>query len=63
MISAFVSGVIPSLAPDWGTLLAGVGTGATDAATAVLPLAIPILVLLAGLGIAIRVFGKFGVKR
>lgn len=49
--------------PDWATLLGGVGTGATDAITAVLPLAIPVLVVLAGLGIALRVFGKFGVKR
>ena len=48
---------------DWGTLLADVGTGATDAIEAVLPIAIPVLVALAGLGIAIKVFGKFGLKR
>lgn len=48
---------------DYGTLLSGVGTGATDAITSVLPIAIPVLVALAALGIALKVFGKFGVKR
>lgn len=48
---------------DWAVLLAPVATGATDAISDVLPIAIPVLVALAGLGIAVRVFGKFGVKR
>lgn len=63
MILSSISALVPAVAPDWGTLLAGVGTGATDAITAVLPLAIPVLVVLAGLTVALRVFGKFGVKR
>ena len=50
-------------AVDYGVLMAPVATGATDAISAVLPIAIPVLVALAGLGIAIKVFGKFGVKR
>lgn len=54
---------ILSAAPDYGLLLAGVGTGATDAITAVLPLAIPVLVALSALTIALRVFAKVGVKR
>lgn len=58
-----LAALLPMVAPDWGTLLGGVGTGATDAVTAVLPLAIPVLVVLAGLTIALRVFGKFGIKR
>jgi len=48
---------------DFGTLLAPVATGATGAITDVLPIAIPVLVALAGIGIAVRVFAKFGVKR
>lgn len=50
-------------APDYGTLLQPVADGATAAITAVLPIAIPVLVALAGLGIALKVFGKFGVRR
>lgn len=48
---------------DWSTLLAPVGTEATGAITEVLPIAIPVLVALAGLSIALKTFGKFGVKR
>jgi len=48
---------------DLGTLLAPVGTGATAAVADVLPLAIPVLVLLSGVSIALGVFRKFGVKR
>jgi len=48
---------------DFGTLLAPVATGVTDTITDVLPIAIPVLVALAGIGIALKVFGKFGVKR
>jgi hypothetical protein len=59
------SAAIQALAdgPDYGTLLAPVATGATDAITAALPIAIPVLVALAGLTIALKVFGKFGVRR
>ena len=55
--------MVSTLAVDYGTLLAPVATGATDAIAAVLPIAIPVLVALAGLGIALKVFGKFGVRR
>lgn len=48
---------------DFGTLLAPVGTGVTDAIADVLPVAIPILVALAGISIALRVLGKFGARR
>lgn len=48
---------------DFGDLLAPVATGALGAITDVLPIAIPVLVALAGLGIALKVFGKFGIRR
>jgi hypothetical protein len=48
---------------DWETLFAPVSTGALGAVTDILPVAIPVLVALVGIGIAIRVFGKFGVKK
>lgn len=48
---------------EWGTLFSGVGTGATEAITDVLPVAIPVLVALAGIGIAVKVFGKFGLRK
>lgn len=48
---------------DWAVLLAPVGTGATDALADVLPIAIPVLVAFVGLGIALRVLGKFGVRK
>ncbi len=40
-----------------------VADGVIDAINAVLPLAVPVLVLLAGITIALTVFRKFGVKR
>jgi hypothetical protein len=48
---------------DVATLLGPVATGATDAITDVLPLAIPVLVALAAVSIGLGVFRKFGVKR
>lgn len=48
---------------DWTELLGPVATGALAAFTAALPLVIPVMVALAGLGIALRVFGKFGIRR
>jgi len=59
-------GVLPALPgdpPDWATLFAGVGTGINDTITAVLPIAIPVLVVLASISIALAVFRKVGVKR
>ena len=48
---------------DIGLLMAPVATGATSAIATVLPLAIPVLVALAAVSIALGVFRKFGVKR
>lgn len=55
----------PFTAPivDIGTLLAPASTGVQEVFGDVLPLAIPVLVLMAGLGIGLRVMGKFGVRR
>jgi hypothetical protein len=60
-LHAIVSAV--TTAPDYGSLLTPVADGATAAITAVLPIAIPVLVALAGLTIGLKVFGKFGVRR
>lgn len=47
---------------DFGTLLAPLATGALAAFNDILPVAIPIAVGFAGLGIAIKVFGRFGIR-
>lgn len=44
-------------------LLAPIATGAMAAINATLPLAVPVLVLLVGIGAGLRIFAKFGVKR
>jgi hypothetical protein len=48
---------------DFATLFGPVATGVQSAITAVLPIAIPVLVTLSGVTIAIGVFRKFGVRR
>jgi hypothetical protein len=48
---------------DIATLLGPVATGATDAISDTLPIAIPVLVALAAVSIGLNVFRKFGVKR
>jgi len=48
---------------DFAVLFGPVATGVLAAITAVLPVAIPVLVALAGISIAIVLFRKFGVKR
>ena len=48
---------------DFGTLFAPVSSGVIDSITSSLPVAIPVLVALAGISIAIKVFGKFGVRK
>ena len=48
---------------DLAVLMAPVATAASGAITSVLPLAIPVLVALASVTIALGVFRKFGVKR
>jgi len=48
---------------DFGTLLAPVATGVEGVITDVVPIAIPILLALAGISIALKVFSKFGVRR
>ena len=46
-----------------GTLFAPAAEGVTSTIGQILPVAIPVLVLLAGINIALRVFGKFGVRK
>ncbi len=48
---------------DYGTLFGGVPTEALAAIADVVPLGITVLVALVGIGIALRVFGKFGVRK
>lgn len=48
---------------DYGTLFGGVSTEALAAITDIIPLGITVMVALVGIGIAVRVFAKFGVKR
>lgn len=48
---------------EWDTILAPVTTGVQAVITDVVPLAVPVLLALAGLTIALTVFRKFGVKR
>lgn len=48
---------------DYGTLFGGVSTEALAAITDVIPLGIAVMVALVGIGIAVRVFAKFGVKK
>lgn len=48
---------------DYGTLFAGVPTEGLAAIADVVPLGITVMVALVGIGIALRVFGKFGVKK
>lgn len=55
--------VLPAVDPDWAVLFGGVPTGVTGVITAILPIAIPVLILLAGVTIALAVFRKFGVRR
>lgn len=49
--------------PDLPTLMGPVADGVIDTITGILPIAIPVLVILAGITIALRVMGKFGVRR
>lgn len=48
---------------DWAVLLAAVPTGVTDTISDIVPIAVPVLVALAGISIAMKVLGKFGVRR
>lgn len=48
---------------DFDTLLGPIATGALDAFEAILPIGVPVLVAFVGLGIALRTFGKFGIRR
>ncbi len=49
--------------PDVGALFQPVADGVLTAINAILPVAVPVLVALAAIGIALKVFGKFGVRR
>lgn len=59
-VLALMASTLPPIDP---TLLQPVPDGATAQFNAVLPLAIPVLLLFVGVTIALRVFGKVGVKR
>jgi len=48
---------------DFGTLLLPVADGVEAVITDVIPLGIPIVLALAGVSIALKVLGKFGVRR
>lgn len=48
---------------DWATLLAAVPTGVNDTIADIVPIAVPVMVALAGISIAVKVFGKFGIRR
>jgi len=48
---------------DFATLLGPIATGAANAITAAVPIGVPVIVLLIGIGVFMRVLGKFGVKR
>jgi len=48
---------------DWDTLLGPIATGALGAISEILPLAVPVLVALISISVAIRIFGKFGARR
>lgn len=48
---------------DVGTLMAPVGTAATDAIAAGLPIGIPVVVALVAITLILRVLGKLGVRR
>lgn len=48
---------------EWATLLAPVVTESTGAITDAIPLGITVMVGLVGIGLVLRVLGKFGVKK
>lgn len=48
---------------DLETVLAPVATGALDSVASAVTLGAPVLILLIGIGIFLRVSGKFGIKR
>lgn len=48
---------------EWATLLAGVPTGVTETIADIVPIAVPVMIALAGISIAVKVFGKFGIRR
>lgn len=48
---------------DWATLFGGVTAGVSGVLEDVLPVAVGVFVLLAGVTIAIGIFRKVGVKR
>jgi hypothetical protein len=48
---------------DWALLLAGVEADVVDVIGDVLPIALAVFVLLAGIGIVFRVFSKAGVRK
>lgn len=50
-------------AAEWGTALAAIPTEAEGAVNAALPIGIGVFVLTLGIGLVLRVMGKFGVRK
>lgn len=48
---------------DWGGIFGQIATDLTTTIGAVVLAGIPVLVALIGIGVALRVFGKFGARR
>lgn len=48
---------------EWDVILGPVATGVQSVITDVVPIAVPVLLALAGISIALGVFRKFGVRR
>lgn len=48
---------------DWATLFASIGPALIGVVTDVMPAVIGIFIVLAGVGIAFRLFGKVGARR
>lgn len=50
-------------ATEWATALGAIPTEASTAVTAALPIGIGVFVLTLGIGLVLRVLGKFGVRK
>lgn len=48
---------------EWDTILGPIATGALASFSEILPIGVPVLVALVGLGIGLRALSKLGVRR
>ncbi len=48
---------------EWATLLTAIPTEASDAVSAAVPIGVGVFVLTLGIGLVLRVLGKFGVRK